>query len=415
MGVFGGTRYNYDPRTGVKSDEPSVGDRIINQIGANLLGVNMLADKRKKALAEAQGAFMDDLGQRLQGQPEGDVQVPISNSQGQDISAAFAPQMQHRAASPPLDVNSAELPALALRAQRLGIPMTQLLEVLKAQQPNVQYDRGYGYNQKTGVGMGDYHPDLDKGMVLGRNGVQNLPGYVDAASQAAGSVTSAQEGAKAGWDLVDVPLGNGQTVKLPRAVAAPILAKSFADRGGAPAGIGVGQSPAQTAADTTRATAGAQADVNLPQSLSTAQQALGLIKQLKSHPALNARTGLMAILPAIPGTSGADFDAMAAQLKGKVFLQAYGDLKGAGQITEVEGKKATDAIARLNQTQTKEGYLKALSDLEEVISTGAGRAQAQAGRLQPNAGGPGGPARPNLSSIPVADRLAEARRRGLIK
>jgi hypothetical protein len=154
MGVFGGTRYNYDPRTGVKSDEPSVGDRIINQIGANLLGVNMLADKRKKALAEAQGAFMDDLGQRLQGQPEGDVQVPIANSQGQDISAAFAPQMQHRAASPPLDVNSAELPALALRAQRLGIPMTQLLEVLKAQQPDVKVGPdGTPYNSRSMAGL----------------------------------------------------------------------------------------------------------------------------------------------------------------------------------------------------------------------------------------------------------------------
>jgi hypothetical protein len=154
MAVFGGTRYSYDPRTGVKSDEPSVGDRIINQIGANLLGVNMLADKRKKALAEAQGAFMDDLGQRLQGQPEGDVQVPIANSQGQDISAAFAPQMQHRAASPPLDVNSAVLPALALRAQRLGIPMTQLLEVLKAQGPDVKIGPdGTPYNSRSMAGL----------------------------------------------------------------------------------------------------------------------------------------------------------------------------------------------------------------------------------------------------------------------
>jgi hypothetical protein len=114
------------------------------------------------------------------------------------------------------------------------------------------------------------------------------------------------------------------------------------------------------------------------------------------------------VLPGIPGTQQKDFVSMVDQAKGKAFLEAFNALKGGGQITEIEGKKATDAIARLDRTQSPEGFDRALSDLEQVINAGVARA-----RLQAKSGGP-------MTSAPMtrpsqADVEAEMRRRGLIK
>lgn len=355
-------------------------------------------------------AFLGQLGGLLQGRPAQFQDGPAPNLQPpqmpqapsmQDPSAAisqavsaltpkapqqaaapftYQPPTKVAEATPGLNINDPRLPMIALQAEQADVPITSLLDVFKAQQPDVHYDRGFGYNGKTGDPMGAFHPDLDKGQGLGPDGgVVNLPGAVQAAAEMAGGVSGAQESAKAPFAFQTVIGPDGRPRVISNATAA-----ALGSNGGI---ISQGPSQAQTAADVARANAGAQADITLPQTLGTAQQAIGLIEQMKAHPGLDSRTGWRGLLPALPNTPGADFDAMQSQLKGKLFLQAYGDLKGAGQISEIEGKKATDAMARLQNSQTKEGYLSALQDLEDVINAGAQRAAGQAQRLQPAAGG----------------------------
>jgi hypothetical protein len=341
------------------------------------------------------------------GQAAGLDTIPTPGALQPPVEAPQAPgayQLPQRT-SDPLSMNSPDLAKLAMQADTAGVPIASLLAVLKGQQPEVHYDRGFGYNQKNGLPMGQFHPELDKGQTLTPGGsVANLPGAVQAAAQMAGGVEGAKSAAQAPYQAVQTYDDKGR----PMTINALTLAGG-ANGKGAPF---VGQSPAQTAADTATATAGAQADINLPQTLASANQAIGLIEQMKLHPGLDSRVGWRGALPALPGTPGADFQAMQDQLKGKLFLEAYGQLKGGGQITEVEGKKATDAIARLSNTQTKAGYVKALGDLEDVINAGASRAAGQVQRLRPNAS----PAKaPALAGVPVADRMAEARRRGLIQ
>ena len=58
------------------------------------------------------------------------------------------------------------------------------------------------------------------------------------------------------------------------------------------------------------------------------------------------------------------------QLGGAAFLQAFESLKGGGQITEVEGKKATDAMARLNRAQSDGEFELALRELREIMTAG---------------------------------------------
>ncbi len=67
------------------------------------------------------------------------------------------------------------------------------------------------------------------------------------------------------------------------------------------------------------------------------------------------------------------------QIKGQAFLQAFEALKGGGQITEVEGQKATEAIVRLAQYQDEASFAAGLKELRDIVQRGLQRAQANAG------------------------------------
>jgi hypothetical protein len=65
------------------------------------------------------------------------------------------------------------------------------------------------------------------------------------------------------------------------------------------------------------------------------------------------------------------------QLKGGVFLQGYQMLKGGGAITEVEGAKAENAMARLNAAQNINDYRQALGEFKDALTTGLAKLRAQ--------------------------------------
>lgn len=123
-----------------------------------------------------------------------------------------------------------------------------------------------------------------------------------------------------------------------------------------------------------------KAQVELPNTLAKADQSIKLIDDILSDKNLPIATGAMSVFTKIPGTPTYDVGQKMEQLKGKAFLEAFESLKGGGQITEVEGKKATDAIARLSSSQTTSGYTAALKELREVIATGMESARAKAGQ-----------------------------------
>jgi hypothetical protein len=129
-----------------------------------------------------------------------------------------------------------------------------------------------------------------------------------------------------------------------------------------------------------------EAQINLPSATAQAQQSLDLIDSIRNDPALPSITGSIqgGLLPAgIPGLTGgqagADLGVKIEQLQGTAFLQAFESLKGAGQITEIEGQKAEAAIARLKRAQSTEAYQAALDDLAGIIRSGLGRSQSKAG------------------------------------
>ena len=125
----------------------------------------------------------------------------------------------------------------------------------------------------------------------------------------------------------------------------------------------------------------ATAQIDLPRSIASADEAVRLTDELLAHPGLSQAVGGSSMLGIqnIPGTQAKDFMVRLDQLKGKQFLEAFQSLKGGGQITEVEGKKATDAIARMDNASSEEAFKQATRDFQSVIRRGLERAKEKAG------------------------------------
>jgi hypothetical protein len=276
--------------------------------------------------------------------------------------------------------------------QNIGADTGNILELLKASDAakKVEVANGVAYNpydatpgQRIGVNLsnvngfqvdmqdpnnaGRFMPKIEdgaepfydrQGNVIGQrllDGTMQTIGQREAAR--AGAVAAAQ----APYDLqtVDSPYG-GKIVGSRASI------------------LGMGPIQSQTPVQAQQAMQTFEAQSGFPQVAATAQQTLDLIEQLKTHPGRKFGTGMTGVLPAIPGSDTKDFTTLLDQAKGQTFLAAYNQLKGGGAITEAEGKKAEQAIARLNPTQSEQGFLTALNDLQSVISAGQARAAAKA-------------------------------------
>lgn len=143
----------------------------------------------------------------------------------------------------------------------------------------------------------------------------------------------------------------------------------------------------------------ATAAVNLPQTVAQGEDTIKLIDDIVNHPGMPGVIGMPESASGVtnylfgkplPGTKEADFRARLDQLQGKQFLQAYETLKGGGQITEIEGAKAQDAISRMTKTgQSEEEFRKAAKEFQDIIRAGVNRAKLKAG-VKPPTGAPGG-------------------------
>ena len=156
----------------------------------------------------------------------------------------------------------------------------------------------------------------------------------------------------------------------------------------------------------------ADAQINYGQNLANAEMMLRTIDGALNHPGLESAVGnVQGNLPnsvvGLMNESAADFITYADQLQGKTFLEAYQGLRGGGQITEVEGKKAEAAIARLNRAQSEESYKAALRELREITISSIGRMRDKAG------GGDLPSIDTNANSAPAVDEDAVLRKYGL--
>jgi hypothetical protein len=123
-----------------------------------------------------------------------------------------------------------------------------------------------------------------------------------------------------------------------------------------------------------------------------------LLEKTKTHPGRQYATGKSSILPKVPGTAPADFQVLLDQIGGQQFLQAFETLKGGGQITEVEGRKATEAMARMNPRQSEEAFLQGVNEFQSIVRSAKERATA---KIQPQ----------DSPSTPAAESAAPRQRK----
>lgn len=124
-----------------------------------------------------------------------------------------------------------------------------------------------------------------------------------------------------------------------------------------------------------------QARATLPTDLQTASHTVTEIDSILKHEGLSEITGPLDQYRPNWTMSDKGRDALARfnQLKGRAFLQAYSTLKGGGQITEIEGLKAENAMARMDRAQGEDDFKAALRDFQDAVRVGVQKLREKAG------------------------------------
>ena len=130
---------------------------------------------------------------------------------------------------------------------------------------------------------------------------------------------------------------------------------------------------------------------------SDADRFIALIEEVEKDPALPSVLGnyqgrLPAGIPFITGgQAGTDVAVKMEQLTGQAFIAAYNNIRGAGAITDQEGKAATAAEQRLNTRQSEKAYLAALAEAKALLQARVKKAQDKADAARGAGAGSGSP------------------------
>jgi hypothetical protein len=150
----------------------------------------------------------------------------------------------------------------------------------------------------------------------------------------------------------------------------------------------------------------------LPESISTARDAIQKIDQMigpsnkdlkdksgkiigvnpEAHPGFKGAVGAGYGARFIPGTDANAFEARHKEILGQAFLDAFESLKGGGHITEIEGKKATEARTRMNLALKETEYIEAAREFQDVVRRGIERAEQHMTQSSPTSATTSAPA-----------------------
>jgi hypothetical protein len=396
----------------------SIADRAMIFGGALLNPALGQLIKDRKTIIPAQRDYMAELSARVAGSPERQVQMPVGNAEGEDISAAFSPQMETQAARAPLGIGDKDLPSLALRAQQLGIPIDGLLDVLKAQQPDMAIGPdGTPYNKRSAAGLpqrfrnptningwikdtnnpdneNTYSPNLPEGMIPdGKGGVAYPNGLVPQLAGREGAIAEAKAKGTAPYEFLNVPTPSG---------APGVISK---DR--AAGGMFLGQTPT----DAIRAEGAARGETERAQGLQDRAAAAG--KQL------SALDEMETLLPDVIAGFGSDLRLNTARA---MALAGNEEAKKKVAATETfinQGRVLVAGIIKTfgsNPTEGERKFAEKMSGADatlnpETLKEGIRLQRARINRELQEAGkaAPGRPA-----ALPRSAVEAELRRRGLI-
>ena len=128
------------------------------------------------------------------------------------------------------------------------------------------------------------------------------------------------------------------------------------------------------------------AAINLQSTQDNARTMSDLFSRIRNHrgreAVLNSNLGTLNPMLVIPNSAELDFNSILKELQGDVFMTAYKGLKGGGQITEIEGEKAEQAIQNMTLNQSKEQFMESLDILENIVMQATREATNKANKLK---------------------------------
>ena len=102
------------------------------------------------------------------------------------------------------------------------------------------------------------------------------------------------------------------------------------------------------------------------------------IDETVKHPGKAAALGWKSVFPTVPGSEAHGFEQRLSQVQSRAFLTAYDTLRGAGQISEGEGKAATAALNRAVKAQNVKEFDEAMTEFKEYVTDAANAARRKA-------------------------------------
>lgn len=306
------------------------------------------------------------------------------------------------------------------KAALAGVPgAKELFDIYKYKNEPQKLDQGATYENRV-TGKREFMPKVGEGIgPNGNGGYGELPGYGDSLASIEGKKAAAIETAKARLDpyiytpknAVNPILSNRASIMQgtgesglrdaasgnmgadPAGIQREILAteadlknpldpssraqlaaylQDLKKQGAnvpAPGGVAL-QSPAEAAKLLDQAKADIVPTQQRQSAIASGTYLSQVLDMAIKHPGRETATGASGTIDPrnyLPGTDAKNFHVVLDQINGSAFMQAYQSLKGGGQITEVEGKKATDAIARMNTAQSDSEFLKALNEFKGIV------------------------------------------------
>ncbi|MDA7085493.1 hypothetical protein PH586_03685 [Pseudomonas sp. SA3-5] len=106
----------------------------------------------------------------------------------------------------------------------------------------------------------------------------------------------------------------------------------------------------------------------------TFELAIGSADRLIEHPGLDRAVGISSIAPSLPGGNAANFEAQLDTLKAQTFLPQVQALKGAGALSDAEGKKLSEAVGALSTRMSPEAFKGELKRVRNSLAQAQERA-----------------------------------------
>ena len=399
----------------------------------------------ERAKLDAQRDWGSRLGSAIAGAGGPPMKAPDGPAGGapsaEGVGSAPGANIPMRSAAGPVTARDV-LPILLEGAQR-GYNIAPYLSALEATAPDYTYVNGVRVDQRDRNAPREI-TEVDKGQVRLYDaagnfmGVRNADGYIQSVADLEAAKARAQEGAKAEYDLVEVPMADGSTRMLPRSQALGAMgggAMAGMGQGGgmgvSPGGFGVRPSKAQETYDVDRAKSAAEIEALTPKA-TAAYNAMDrktdfVIEQLRRAKeqvsgGLGGSAGMNEVGKFVPGTNARNLAATLDTLMANLGFNELAEMRAnsptggaVGSLTERELTLLGSVMGSLDQGQDPDQLRANIDRMIRELETVRDERRAAFGQQYGRPAGGGGrtqaPANPRGYSLEALE--AEARRRGL--